>query len=158
MRDLIKKVLNEAKKPLVGCDFFENHTSDYRWCKYAENKLMKNTRKVKKAMDEYTKDFLSTYDTGIRAVKYNKELQFFSERRDMVIDALNKFQSSCPKLKKYVIDTMKKFTEKFVIWNEKQQYDLLNKLNTNYSAAAYMLTIGLPENYKNSVSFENSLK
>ena len=42
MRDLIKKVLNEAKKPLVGCDFFEDHTSDHRWCKYAENKLMKN--------------------------------------------------------------------------------------------------------------------
>ena len=52
---------------------------------------MKNTRKVKKAMDDYTKDYLSTYTTGIRAVKYNKELQFFSERRNMVIDALEKF-------------------------------------------------------------------
>ena len=72
-------------------------------------------------MDDYTKDYLSTYTTGIRAVKYNKELQFFSERRNMVIDALEKFQSSCPKLKKYVIETMVKFTEKFVIWNEKQQ-------------------------------------
>ena len=158
MRDLIKKVLNEAKKPLVGCDFFEDHTNDHRWCKYAENKLMKNTRKVKKAMDDYTKDFLSTYTTGIRAVKYNKELQFFSERRSMVVDALEKFQSSCPKLKKYVIDTMTKFTEKFVIWNEKQQYDLLNKLNTNYSAAAYMLTVGLPEHYKTSISFDEALK
>jgi len=158
MRDLIKKVLNEAKKPLVGCDFFENHTNDYRWCKYAENKLMKNTRKVEKAMDDYKRDYLSTYTTGIRAVKYDKKLQFFSERRDMVIDALEKFQSSCPKLRKYVIDSMVRFTEKYVIWNEKEQYDLLSKLNTNYSGAAYMLTVGLPEKYKNSVSYEDALK
>jgi len=158
MRDLIKKHLNEAKKPLVGCDFFEDHTSDHRWCKYAENKLMKNTRRIKNAMYDYTKEFLSTYETGLRAVKYNKELQFFSERRDMVIDALEKFNESCPKLRKYVIESMKRFTEHYVIWDEKQQYDLLNKLTTNYTAAAYMLTANLPDYYKTSVSFNNVLK
>ena len=109
-------------------------------------------------IDGVSRDYLSTYTTGIRAVKYDKKLQFFSERRDMVIDALEKFQSSCPKLRKYVIDSMVRFTEKYVIWNEKEQYDLLSKLNTNYSGAAYMLTVGLPEKYKNSVSYENALK
>ena len=35
MRDLIKKILNESKKTLVGCDFFETNTNDYRRCKFA---------------------------------------------------------------------------------------------------------------------------
>ena len=77
MRDLIKKVLNEAKKPLVGCDFFEDHTNDYRWCKFAESKIMKNTSRVKNALYKYTEEFLSSYETGLRAVRYNKELHFF---------------------------------------------------------------------------------
>jgi len=158
MRDLIKKILNESKKPLVGCDFFEKNTNDYRWCKFAENKLKLNNRKLSKALEDYKKEYLSTYETGVRAVKYDKGIEFFSERRDMVIDALGKFKLSCPKLRSYIIEAMTKFTEKFVIWDEKQQYDLLNKLNTNYSAAAYMITVELPEKYKTSVSFEDSLK
>jgi len=158
MRDLIKKVLNEVKKPLVGCDFFEDHTNDYRWCKFAESKIMKNTGRVKNALYKYTEEFLSSYETGLRAVRYNKELHFFSERREMVIDALDKFNNSCPKLRKYVIDSMKRFTESYVIWDENQQYDLLNKLTTNYTAAAYMLTANLPEQYKTSISFNDALK
>jgi hypothetical protein len=161
IRTKIKQVLKEqknSKKVMVGCDFFPQHTNDYRWCKFAENKLMRNTRKVKQAMDNYVKEYLSTYTTGIRAVKYNKEHEFFSERREMVVSALNKFVNSCPKLRKYIIDRMIKFTEQYVIWNEEQQYDLLNKLNTNYTAAAYMMTSELPEHYKSSVSFENALE
>ena len=161
IRVKIKEVLKEqkgSKKNLVGCDFFPPHTNDHRWCKFAENKLMRNTRKVKQAMDEYIKNYLSTYTTGIRAVKYDKENEFFSERREMVVDALTKFKSSCPKLRKYVIDRMVKFTEQYVIWNEEKQYDLLNKLNTNYTAAAYMMTSELPEHYKTNVSFENALE
>ena len=159
MRDLIKKILNESKKTLVGCDFFETNTNDYRWCKFAENKLMKNTRKVTKALEDYKKEYLSTYETGVRAVKYDKGIDFFSERRDMVIDALGKFKLSCPKLRSYIIEAMTKFTERFVIWDEKQQYDLLNKLNTNYSAAAYMITVELPEKYKDpSFNISTELK
>lgn len=142
---------------MVGCDYFEHHTNDYRWCKFAENKLSRMTKRVSNAIEDYKKNYLSTYTTGIRAVKYNKEHEFFSERREMVIDALDKFKTACPKLKKYIIDSMTRFTDKYVIWNEEQQYDLLNKLNTNYTAAAYMMTSELPEYYKTNVSFENAL-
>ena len=57
MRKFIKQVLSEAKsnKILVGCDFFEHHTHDYRWCKFAETKLMRNTNRAKKAMNDYIK-------------------------------------------------------------------------------------------------------
>ena len=33
-----------------------------------------------------------------------------------------------------------------------------NKLNTNYTAVAFLLTSELPENYKTSSSFEDSIK
>jgi hypothetical protein len=160
MRNFIKQVLSEAKskKILVGCDFFEHHTHDYRWCKFAETKLMRNTNRAKKAMNDYIKIYLSQYTSGLRAVKYNKELEFFSERRSMVVDALDKFKTSCPSLRKYIIDSMVRFTDQYVIWNESQQYDLLNKLNTNYTAQAYMLTANLPDQHKTSVAFEDVLK
>jgi len=161
IRKKIKQVLQEqktSKKPLVGCDYFPKHTNDYRWCKFAENKLMRNTRKISNALDKYVNEFLSTYESGVRAVKYDKDLQFFSERREMVIDALEKFNQSCPKFRHYIINKMVKFTEKYVIWNEEQQYDLLNKLNTNYTATAYLITSELPEHYKTNVSFEDALE
>lgn len=161
IRSFIKNSLKEQKTPkkiLVGCDYFPPHTTDHRWCKFAENKLMRNTRRVKQAMEDYIKEYLSTYTSGIRAVKYDKEHKFFSERRAMVVDALDKFKTSCPKLRKYVIDRMIRFTEQYVIWNEEQQYDLLNKLNTNYTATAFMMTSELPEHYKTNVSFEDSLE
>ena len=107
--------------------------------------------------DNITAIYRSSERVG-HTVLYDKGIEFFSERRDMVIDALGKFKLSCPKLRSYIIEAMTKFTERFVIWDEKQQYDLLNKLNTNYSAAAYMITVELPEKYKTSVSFEDSLK
>ena len=53
---------------------------------------------------------------------------------------------------------MVRFTDQYVIWNESQQYDLLNKLNTNYTAQAYMLTANLPDQHKTSVAFEDVLK
>lgn len=161
IRTKIKEVLKEqrtSKKIAVGCDYFPEHTNDHRWCKFAENKLMRNTRKVRQAMDEYVKNYLSTYSTGVRAVKYDKEHEFFSERREMVVDALDKFKNSCPKLRKYIIDRMVKFTEEYVIWNEEQQYDLLNKLNTNYTATAFMMTSELPEYYKTNVTFDNVME
>jgi hypothetical protein len=162
--DLHNKILQILKehpaqvKNLVGCDFFESQTYDYKWCKFAENKLQRNTKKVSDAMSNYVKEFLSSYKSGIRAVKYDKSLPFFSERRDMVVDSLEKFQQSCPKLRKHIIDQMIKFTDKYVIWNEENQYDLLNKLNTNYTAVAFLLTSELPENYKTAESFEDAIK
>ena len=80
MRDLIKKILNESKKTLVGCDFFETNTNDYRWCKFAENKLMKNTRKVTKALEDYKKELRGQKDPNklsaiLEAVSYLENLR-----------------------------------------------------------------------------------
>jgi len=158
MRDLIRRVLKEevSNKYSTGCEFFPKNSTDYRWCKFAENKLSKTTKKAKLAIERYKKDYLSDYGGEYKAVKYNKSIDFFKDRRSDVINALEKFKSTCPSLYNYVIQQMNKFVESFVILNQKNEYDLLNKLNTNWSALALMLTSELPEDYKN-LDFEKSL-
>jgi hypothetical protein len=172
MRDIIKSVIKEytqeknvhlikehpsLAKKLVGCDFFGVSTFNYKWCKFAENKLSKSRKKAYEAIENYIKEYLSSYETGIRAVKYDKNLKFFSDRRNLVIDFLEKTKDTCPKLRKYVVDQMVKFTDRYVIWNEENQYDLLSKLNTNYSAIAYILTTELPDEYKTATSYEDAV-
>lgn len=158
MRDFIRKTLKEAvsAKFNTGCEYFEPNSHDYKWCKFAENKLQKNTRKPKQAIEKYKRDFLSGYKSGVRAVKYDKTLPFFSERRTDVISALDKFKKTCPKFYNYIIEQMIKFVDSQVILNEKDEYDLLNKLNTNWSALSLMLTLALPDEYK-TLDFNQTL-
>lgn len=151
MKDLIRRILKEEiiGNLSTGCDYFHKKSYDYQWCKYiAEKSLSKNTRIASNAISIFKKEFLSEYKEGLRATKYNKEHPFFTDRRKVVATTLGKFKNTCPKLYNYIIERMKKYSQDFVILNAKGEYDLLNKLNTNWSALALLLTSQLPEKYK----------
>lgn len=158
MKFLIKKILRESvsSKVSTGCEYFEKDSDDYRWCKFAENKLQKSTRIPKKAIERYKTDILSQFETGVRAKKYDKSYKFFSDRRSHVIDALDKFKEDCPQFSNYIIEQMAKFVNSHVILNENNEYDLLNKLNTNWSALSFVLTAELPSEYK-TLDFNSAL-
>lgn len=159
MKFLIKKILRESvsSKVLTGCEYFETDSDDYRWCKFAENKLQKSTRIPKKAIERYKTDILSQFESGVRAKKYDKSYKFFSDRRSHVIDALKKFEKNCPQFYNYIKGQMVKFVNSHVILNEKNEYDLLNKLNTNWSALSFMLTSELPSE-KKTLNFKAALE
>lgn len=151
MRDLIKKVLKEQiqAKELTGCDYLDKNSYDYKWCKgIAEKSLRINTVTASNAIKKYKNEFLSQYETGIRSKLYDPAFPFFSERSSTVKDALSKFEGSCPKFHNYIVYRMKEFAKSHVILNAKGEYDLLNKLNTNWSALALLLTLALPDEYK----------
>lgn len=150
MRHLIKNILCEQELTLTetGCNNFSKTSYDYKWCKFAENKLNINLRKAVNAIERYKREYMSEWKTGLRAVKYDRTMKFFSDRRSDVIEGMKKFEKDCPKLYKHIINRMIKFTESYVILNDDGQYDLLNKLNTNWSALAYIMTKKLPDNYK----------
>lgn len=151
MRNLIRKVLFEQteQKILTGCNVFQKDSYDYKWCKMAEASLSKNRIIAFKAIQDYKKNFLTEFETGLRAQLYDKEHKFFTDRRNVVIDALNKFKESCPKFYNYVVKKMLDFKKEYVILNSQNEYDLLNKLNSNWTAIALILTLGVPEEYKN---------
>jgi len=156
MRNIIKKILKEQFKSyeLTGCDYFDKKSYDYRWCKaVAEKSLMRNTTIAKRAIEKYKKEILSQHNQGLRAQPYDKEHPFFTDRRSQVIDALDKFKKSCPKFYNYIVERMKHYTTQYVILNSENQYDLLNKLNTNWSALSLLLTLALPEEYKDLKKF-----
>lgn len=158
MRDLIRRIIREQILPreLTGCNYFDKNSYDYKWCKFAENSLSKNRIVAYNAIKDYKNDFLKNYQTGLRAQLYDKEHKFFSDRRKSVLDAMEKFKSSCPKFYSYIIDKMTGFTQEYVILNAEGEYDLLNKLNTNWSALSVLLTLALPENYKDLRTFSVS--
>lgn len=151
MKNLIRKFLREQaeSKILTGCNNFDVKSYDYKWCKMAEASLSRNRIIASNAIRDYKKNFLAEYKTGLRAQIYDKEHKFFSDRREVVIGALKKFESSCPKFYNYVRKRMEDFKKEYVILNAQNEYDLLNKLNSNWTALALILTLGVPEEYKN---------
>lgn len=150
MRDIIRTLISEQFGDEVksGCNNFAKESYDYKWCKFAENKLNINIRKAANAIERYKTEYMSTWSSGLRAVKYDKTMKFFNDRRSDVIEGMKKFQESCPKLYNHIINRMVKFTESYVILNEKGEYDLLNKLNTNWSALAFLMTKEIPQELK----------
>lgn len=158
MRELVRKILREQIIPreLGGCNYFEKNSYDYKWCKFAEGSLSKNRIIAYKAIQDYKNDFLKNYQTGLRAQVYDKKHKFFSDRRNSVLDAMGKFKKSCPKFYDYIIQKMQNFTKEYVILNAEGEYDLLNKLNTNWSALSVLLTLALPENLKDLKTFSIS--
>ena len=159
MKRLINRILVEQDLSFVetGCNNFAKTSYDYKWCKFAENKLNINLRKAANAIERYKREYMSEWKSGLRAVKYDKTMTFFSDRRSDVIDGMKHFKKDCPKLYNYIINRMIKFTESYVILNDEGQYDLLNKLNSNWSALAFLMTKKLPNEYK-SIDWQAATK
>jgi hypothetical protein len=151
MKDLIKKILSEQALENIstGCDYFDKKSYDYRWCKsIAEKSLSRNMKIANQAIETYKSDFLAHYNEGLRAQIYDPSHHFFTDRGNLVKETLKKFEATCPKLYNYIVSRMQKFMKSYVILNSKNEYDLLNKLNSNWSAMSLLLTSELPEQYK----------
>ncbi len=136
-----KESLIESKISETGCNSIPMGL-EYRFCHSIETHLRRKrsllnftTRKI----SEYAKEYLSEYKEGIRSMKYEKTLDFFKSRQAMVEVAMDMF-NYCEGIIKYIEDHMKRFIEEHVIIDSDGEWSYLNKLNTNYSALAYLIT------------------
>jgi hypothetical protein len=156
---VMKSLLYENLNPVfsVGCNNFPKNTEDFKWCLAAEQFMKSKPKLAKDAVDKYKKEYLSQYGSGIRAVKYDKEMDFFKERRNDVIKAMEIFKVHCPKLYNYIYRRMVEFSNGYVILDENNNYHPLNRLNTNYSALAYIATFFIPQ-IKKTIDIEQVLK
>ena len=136
-----KKSLIESKISETGCNSIPMGL-EYRFCHSIETHLKRSrsllnftTRKI----SEYAKEYLSEYEEGVRAMKYEKTVDFFKSRQSMVNEAMNMFKY-CDGIIKYIEHNMSRFIKEHVIIDSDGEWSYLNKLNTNYSALAYLIT------------------
>lgn len=145
-----------------GCNNFPENSYDKSWCKKIEEVLKEDMKKkdstVKIRWKEFTENFASQFTSGLRAVKYNKELNFFLGRREDAIEAMNKFQIQCNSLYHYMFNRMVNFANSFVVLDENENYHAINRLNTHYSAVSLLMTTFINEELRRNLNSELTLK
>lgn len=125
-----------------GCENFPKGSYDYLWCKKAETDIKKGRmlENVKKSWKEFLTNYASEFSSGLRAVKYSKDLPFFVGRRQDAIEAMNAFKKQCESLANYMFNQMVEFSKSYVVLDNKDQYHPINRLNTHYTAVAFLMT------------------
>ena len=155
---LIKKSINEAKNDsefTEGCNNFPKGSESRKWCESAKDKLSYKIKDITKKI-EYVKSLLQLEDFNdlvhnIQA--YNQEDEFFKYRMNQLND-VELYLNKCNDFN-YWIDIFKKnIVNKFIFVKRKEdgfEYDILNKLESNYSAVAFLLTTFM-EKYKSKLT------
>ena len=151
MRDLIKKLLREqiftkirSNPNIYGCFLLKNQEKEF--CKIASKKIERNKSKIKQQFkkilglglsDDLIKEKLLHYEMS-------KENPFFLQSRKDLWDLSKKLTGTCETAKASISDEIKNLNDKIVVlFKDKQNknYHLINRLDTNYSALAYLLTM-----------------
>ena len=136
-----KKLLMEIKLSETGCNSIPMGL-EYRFCHSIETHLKRKKSLLNYTtlkISEYANEYLSNYEDGIRSMKYDLTVEFFEKRQLMVDDALSMF-NYCEGLIEHIKVNMANFIKQNVILDVDGEWSFLNKLNTNHSALAYVIT------------------
>lgn len=129
-----------------GCNLFPKDSEDREWCKTAQSKIdWSRTKQIETQIARIAESLRTDAEIEFRdKVKfYSEEDPFFSEN----IENLNKLKEylslTCDKAEESINNLLKNLEEKFLFvekQGEKFIYSQLTKLNSNYSALAFLLT------------------
>jgi hypothetical protein len=151
MKDLIRKLLKEENfNEVWGCDLFTN-PNDKEFCSASSTKLQDRKYKniIFAILEKLKEDLKSEAYSDLRnKIKtYTKEDKFFKKNIEQVQTLIDKVGSSCPDSVENIKKKANNESNKTLfVYEEKvedeieHKYSLLNKLNTNYTALAYILT------------------
>jgi hypothetical protein len=168
MKDIIRKILreqvnrNELEKTVrneilqikernpdgwnFGCNLF--YGSEKEWCRnIAMREIRKPSRKkdIQDDIDLFSLELKQRKEDGV-----TERIKFYDENDDFFIENINNLNSlkekisDCAVGKKSIESFEEKLSSMFVFVKEIEdqiQYDELTKLNTNYSALSYLLTL-----------------
>jgi hypothetical protein len=145
---LVKRTIMEEKDTTEkwGCESLKSGTEDIEWCKCAIPKikekkqfLIDETDKIKLILQK--EDF---QDLSGNLKIFKKDDPFFEWRISQFLEV----QEELTKNPKQNVEKINKFKREIANKalfvhkkEEKEEYSLLNKLNTNYSALSYLLTL-----------------
>jgi hypothetical protein len=139
------KVLKEQTNEFVrwGCNIFDEGSEQREWCENSIQKIKLKTKLITNIIENTKKLFTTeSFEDLIQNIKiFNKDDEFFSSRLQQFEDIKSLL---CDKAKNSLDEKfISKFSSKSIFIykkEEKEEYSLINKLNTNYSALSYLLT------------------
>ena len=128
-----------------GCYLFDAKSEKREWCENAQSKIRYNKSKVQEQIDRVGNhlkvDRELTYREKVKY--YTEDDPFFDENIDNLNLAEELILPTCEKAKETFDNFKSNLAEKFLFvdkQNDKYIYNQLTKLNTNYTALAYLLT------------------
>jgi len=149
MRKLLRKILLEQEftkvrnNPKVfGCYLFQG--AERNFCMAAKNKIEKNTSHIKSQFKEILGLGFSDEQIKKKLLRYERNNRFFLQSRQDLFDFANKITGSCETAKTAIQNEINNLNDKVVVLfkdNQKEVYHLINRLDTNSIALAYLLTI-----------------
>jgi hypothetical protein len=149
-RTIMEETTNNAEIKIWGCNLFPPNSEEREWCQCAtskvDNKKSIIIEKVSKVIQILKQDDYS--DISEKKLKYfNNNDPFFKERSEKFKEVRDILNSYCSKTNGEY-GTIAQFRNKIMRdavfiekKDDKSEYSLLNKLNSNYTAVAYLLTI-----------------
>ena len=148
-RTIMEETTNNAEIKIWGCNLFPENSEEREWCQCAIPKV--GDKEIKKIVIKKVSEVINIlkYDefSDIREKKlllFNNKDPFFKERSDKFIEVRDMLTSYCSKTNVTIPNFRTKIMADAVFIekkDDKTEYTLLNKLNTNYTAGAYLLTI-----------------
>lgn len=137
----------EQREGSWGCELFPEGTEDREWCNCSLEKIKYKKAAVQKQIDKIADLFkLPEYSDLSSNIKYySKEDNFYKENRENMNKVYSRLVKTCPQKVKAAFENFKsRLASQYLFVDQmayKQKYNLINKLNTNYSALAYLLTL-----------------
>lgn len=150
MKDLIRGVLSEqilskvrVNPNLYGCFLLKDKT-EQEFCRAAEKKIKNDKSSIKKQFNEILGLGLSDESIQNKLLRYERKNSFFLQSRRDLFDFTEKITGSCDTAKISIENEIKDLNKKIVVlFKDKQNsyYHLINRLDTNYTALSYLLTV-----------------
>lgn len=155
MKRILKEstmLLLEQKEGDWGCQLFAEGSEDREWCNCAIDKVKSKKIIIQREIDKISELFkLPEYSDLSKNIKYySKNDEFYKENRENMNKLYKRLKPTCAeKTQKAFDDFKKKLAKQYLFVDQKaykQKYNLINKLNTNYSALSYLLTLYRKDN------------
>lgn len=154
MRDSIKRILREEYKSLLpeqrkpkeveGCGVFSD-IDERDFCKVVEKELSDNLSEYKNLMANLLEKYFKSDDriSKIQMEKLDSESEIVKVGFKEIDDVVKLISANCPSGKDVALKEKNKWISKYNLYfkDENGKYHLLNRLNTNYTAMAVLITI-----------------
>ena len=154
MRELIRKILREevvlqerkAAKPreIDGCMVFRDKDKK-EFCKVIESEIRKNLKKYRPMMEKLLyKYFQSDYKIiEIQSEVLNNESEIVKKGFINIEKVVKLISGNCPMASQVADELKNKWLSKYKLYfkDSKGKYHLLNRLDSNYTAMAILITI-----------------
>jgi hypothetical protein len=127
---------------IFGCYLFQD--TERKFCLAAMSKIEKNKTAIKNQFREILGLGVSDSEINRKLIQYEKTHPFFLESRKDLFDFSKKISGSCETAKTSINKEIENLNNKIVVIFQKeseQNYHLINRLDTNSIALAYLLTI-----------------